>query len=121
MAGEAGDPQPPAAGLAAAAAAHPELGGETIVGATGVIAGRAGVGGAHVAATPAVWLVGAAGRTGGADFFLRRRLVLRYSVAAIRAATARMMSVYFSGIRWGACFLAYCGSGYLELGAYWVV
>lgn len=29
-------------------------------------------GGAHVAATPAVWFGGAAGRTGGADFFLRR-------------------------------------------------
>jgi len=62
-AGEAGDPQPPGAG-----------GGATMVGATG----RAGVGGAHVAATPAVWLVGAAGRTGGADFFfLRRRRVIR--------------------------------------------
>ena len=101
--------------MAAAAAAHPELGGETIVGATGVIAGRAGVGGAHVAATPAVWLVGAAGRTGGADFFLRRRLVLRYSAAAIRAATARMMSAYSTGIRWGASLLAYCGSGSLAL------
>ncbi|HYU63264.1 MAG TPA: hypothetical protein VEN12_05735 [Verrucomicrobiae bacterium] len=51
-------------------------GGATIVGATE--AGRAGVGGAHVAATPAVWLLGVAGRTGGADFFLLRRLrVLR--------------------------------------------
>jgi hypothetical protein len=47
-----------------------------MVGATA--AGRAGTGGAQVAATPAVWLVGAAGRTGGADFFfLRRRRVIR--------------------------------------------
>ncbi len=46
-----------------------------MVGATA--AGRAGTGGAHVAATPAVWLVGAAGRTGGDFFFLRRRRVTR--------------------------------------------
>jgi hypothetical protein len=47
----------------------------TIVGAT--VAGRGGVGGAHVAATPAVWLAGAAGRTGAAVFFFRRRRVVR--------------------------------------------
>jgi hypothetical protein len=47
-----------------------------MVGATA--AGRAGAGGAHVAATPAVWFAGAAGLTGGADFFFfRRRRVLR--------------------------------------------
>jgi hypothetical protein len=64
--------------LAGAGAPHPEVpgGGATIVGAT--VCGRAGVGGAQVAATPAVWFVGAAGRTGGADFFfLRRRRVIR--------------------------------------------
>jgi hypothetical protein len=53
-----------------------EAGGDTIVGAT--LAGRAMAGGAHVAATPAVWFSGAAGRTGGAVFFfLRRRRVIR--------------------------------------------
>jgi len=47
----------------------------TTVGAT---AGLAAGGGAQVDATPAVWLVGAAGRTGGADFFfLWRRRVIR--------------------------------------------
>ena len=54
----------------------PPGGGATIVGATE--GGRAGVGGAQVAATPAVWFVGAPGRTGGAAFFfLRRRRVIR--------------------------------------------
>ncbi len=48
-----------------------------MVGATGLpdlpIAG-----GAQVEATPAVWLVGVAGRTGGATFFFFRRVrVLR--------------------------------------------
>jgi hypothetical protein len=44
----------------------------------GAMAGLAVGGGAHVEATPAVWLFGAAGRTGGADFFfLRRRRVIR--------------------------------------------
>ncbi|HVS43532.1 MAG TPA: hypothetical protein VMU20_14860 [Candidatus Dormibacteraeota bacterium] len=48
----------------------------TTVGA--MVAGRAGAGGAQVAATPAVWFVGVDGRTGGADFLLlRRRRVLR--------------------------------------------
>jgi len=86
-AGDAGDPQPPAAG-----------GGATIVGAT--VAGRAGVGGAHVAATPAVWLAGAPGRTGGLDFFLRRRRVRRYSTATTIAATeSRIIRTFVSGIR----------------------
>jgi len=77
-----------------------------MVGATE--AGRAGVGGAHVAATPAVWLAGAAGRTGGADFFLRRRRVLRYSRATTIAATESMIvSRFWSGIRWKASLLAY--------------
>ncbi len=44
-----------------------------MVGATGLGC----TGGAHVAATPAVWFSGAAGRTGGADFFLWRRRVRR--------------------------------------------
>jgi hypothetical protein len=77
-AGEAGEPQPPAVpGLLAVGEPHAfdEAGGATMVGAT--VAGRAGAGGAHVAATPAVWVAGAAGRTGGAAFFLRRRRVLR--------------------------------------------
>jgi hypothetical protein len=52
----------------------PAGGGTTIVGATGCAA----AGGAHVEATPAVWLFGDAGRTGGAAFFfLWRRRVLR--------------------------------------------
>lgn len=46
-----------------------------MVGAT--VAERGCAGGAHVAATPAVWLFGAAGLTGGAPFFLRRRRVRR--------------------------------------------
>ncbi|HEV1991339.1 MAG TPA: hypothetical protein VGR34_00575, partial [Candidatus Dormibacteraeota bacterium] len=56
----------------------PAGGGTTIVGATGFV-GRAKAGGAHVEATPAVWLVGDAGRTGGAAFLrlCRRRAVLR--------------------------------------------
>src|SRR5204863_7878741 len=62
--------------------------------------GRAGVGGAHVAATPAVWLAGAAGRTGGLDFFLRRRRVRRYSTATTIAATeSRIIRRFVSGIR----------------------
>jgi hypothetical protein len=52
-------------------------GGTTMVGATGLAMRPAGVGGAHVAATPAVWFTGAAGRTGGATFCLRLRRVLR--------------------------------------------
>ena len=47
-----------------------------MVGATGLGGRDAGVGGAQVAATPAVCLAGAAGRTGGATFFLRLRRVL---------------------------------------------
>jgi hypothetical protein len=71
-AGEAGAPHPPAvAGWGGAP--QPGEGGMAAIGA-----GRAGAGGAQVAATPAVWFVGAAGRTGGADFLrLRRRRVLR--------------------------------------------
>jgi len=54
-----------------------EVGGTTIVGATG-LTGLAAAGGAHVDATPAVWLVGDVGRTGGATFLCLRRLrVLR--------------------------------------------
>jgi hypothetical protein len=48
-----------------------------MVGATGLAGLEAGAGGAQVAATPAVCWAGAAGRTGGAPFFLRRRRVLR--------------------------------------------
>jgi hypothetical protein len=71
-AGEAGWPHPPAvAGRAGVPAPQPGEGGVTTVGA--MVAGRAGAGGAHVAATPAVWFTGAGGRTGGADFLLRRR------------------------------------------------
>jgi hypothetical protein len=67
-------------------------GGTTIVGAIGLAARPAGVGGAHVAATPAVWFVGADGRTGGAPFFfLRRRPVLSSRKTAAIAATARRM------------------------------
>jgi len=47
-----------------------------MVGATG-LPDLAIAGGAHVDATPAVWLVGAAGRTGGADFLRLRRRTLR--------------------------------------------
>ena len=48
-----------------------------MVGATG-LAGLAEAGGAHVDATPAVWFVGDAGRTGGATFLCLRLLrVLR--------------------------------------------
>lgn len=88
-AGEAGDPQPPVPGLAGAGA--PQLpadgGGATIVGATLAALGCAG--GAHVAATPAVWLAGAAGRTGGPPFFLRLRLrVRRYRIATAMANSA---------------------------------
>ena len=47
-----------------------------MVGATG-LPDLASAGGAQVEATPAVWLVGVAGRTGGADFFrLRRRTLM---------------------------------------------
>jgi hypothetical protein len=77
-AGEAGDPQPPALGLAGAGLPHPPAGaggGATMVGAT--LADLGCTGGAQVAATPAVWLAGAAGRTGGPPFFLRRRLRVR--------------------------------------------
>jgi hypothetical protein len=68
-------------GLAGDAAGWSQLGdgvgGTTIVGATGLI-GRAAAGGAHVEATPAVWLIGDAGRTGGATFLCFRFLrVLR--------------------------------------------
>jgi hypothetical protein len=82
----AGGPQPPAAG------------GLTIVGATA--AGLACTGGAQVAATPAVWLVGAGGRTGGADFFRCRRRVRRYRRATTIAATeSTMISRFVSGMR----------------------
>ncbi|HEY6115138.1 MAG TPA: hypothetical protein VI172_04190, partial [Candidatus Dormibacteraeota bacterium] len=77
-AGDTGEPQPPVAG-GRDADGEPQAfegAGATIVGATA--AGLACAGGAHVAATPAVWFGGAAGRTGGADFFrLRRRRVIR--------------------------------------------
>lgn len=76
-AGDAGWPQfPAAAGLDGVAAPHPGEAGAPAAGA--MVAGRAGAGGAQVAATPAVCWAGAAGRTGGADFLLlRRRRVLR--------------------------------------------
>jgi len=73
-----------------------------MVGATGLAGRDAGVGGAQVAATPAVWLAGAAGRTGGADFFLRLRRVLIYRMAASKATTARMMSATSTDMRWRA-------------------
>jgi len=79
--GAAGDPQAGEVfpGFACEEAGWSQLGDEpgctTTVGAT---AGLAAGGGAHVEATPALWPVGAAGRTGGADFFfLRRRRVIR--------------------------------------------
>jgi hypothetical protein len=98
-AGEAGAPQVPALGLdGAGAPPHPGDGGETIVGATGL----APAGGAQVAATPAVWLAGAAGRTGGADFFLRLWRALRNRTPATRAASARRMYAYSTGMRWRA-------------------
>ena len=82
--GDAGAPhegEVAAEGFAGEAAGWSQLGpaggGTTIVGATGFV-GRASAGGAHVDATPAVWLVGDAGRTGGALFLrLFRRRVLR--------------------------------------------
>jgi hypothetical protein len=47
-----------------------------MVGATG-LPEWAIAGGAHVEATPAVWLVGVAGRTAGADFLrLRSRTLM---------------------------------------------
>jgi hypothetical protein len=53
------------------------VGGTTMVGATG-LTGLAAAGGAQVEATPAVWLAGEAGRTGGATFLCLRLLrVLR--------------------------------------------
>jgi hypothetical protein len=48
-------------------------GGTTTVGAIGLGTWVAEAGGAQVEATPAVWFTGDAGRTGGADFFRRRR------------------------------------------------
>jgi hypothetical protein len=75
-----GAPQPPWAGLAGEAAGWSQLGdvgGTTMVGATGLLDRVAIVGGAHVEATPAVWLVGVAGRTGGAAFLrLRSRTLM---------------------------------------------
>ncbi len=111
-AGDAGAPQPPGAGGPDATGAPHALegGGATIVGATAPVLGCAG--GAQVAATPAVWLAGAGGRTGGADFFFRRRLrVIRYSPPVIRAATARIMTAYSVGMRWRASLLADHGIG----------
>lgn len=84
-------PQVPWPGGFAAASFQLGDGGTTIVGAIGLAARPAGVGGAHVAATPAVWFGGAGGRTGGAAFFLRRRPVLSSRKTAARAATARRM------------------------------
>jgi hypothetical protein len=68
-------------GLAGDAAGWSQLGdgvgGTTIVAATGPV-GCAAAGGAQVEATPAVWLIGDAGRTGGATFLCLRFLrVLR--------------------------------------------
>ncbi|HUY74282.1 MAG TPA: hypothetical protein VMW11_07200 [Candidatus Dormibacteraeota bacterium] len=65
-----------------------------MVGATGLGARDAGVGGAQVAATPAVCLAGAAGRTGGATFFLRLLRLLIKRMAAMRATSARRMYAY---------------------------
>lgn len=102
--GDAGAPhdgEEAAEGFAGEAAGWSQLGpdgGTTIVGATGFV-GRAAAGGAHVEATPAVWLFGDAGRTGGAAFFFRcRRRVLKYRIAAKSAATAKIMSAYSTGI-----------------------
>jgi hypothetical protein len=86
-AGDAGELQPPAA-----------AGGATIVGA--IVPGLGWAGGAQVAATPAVWLVGAAGRTGGATFFRRRRRVRRYRRATTIAPTeSRIVSRFRSGMK----------------------
>jgi len=79
--GAPGAPHVPWPGFAGEAAGESQLGepdgGTTTVGAIGLGPWTAMAGGAQVEATPAVWLAGATGRTGGADFFRLRRLRTR--------------------------------------------